>query len=307
MKKIILFFLIMFSRITLSFCDDIHIQTQIDKKEAFIGDILHLKLIIVRPNNSKLKPPETEKVQPFEIKDFKINEKKLKNQKTETTLSYTLTLFETGEHILGPWHLTYQSSQGESQDLSTEAITFHIKSLLPPDTKQIDIRGPKPPLSLQREWAWLYMLLGILMILGITTFFLVKKFRLSDPSPLSVPVPILSAKEEALKKLEALSASDALREGRWKEVFSMLSEILKYYLERQFHFNALEMTTFECIKELKKRKAPIEVVEKLRGVLNEADLIKFAKYFPSTSDIEHDFKLAKEVVEETEEEINHAI
>ncbi len=307
MKKIIFFFGIMFYQISSSFCNDIQIKTQIDKKEAFIGDIIHLNLTITRPNDSQLKPPETEKIQPFEVKDFKILEKKLKDQKTQTTLSYALTIFETGEHVLGPWHLIYQSALGQPQDVSTEAITIHVKSLLPTDAKEIDIRGPKPPLFLKRDWTWLYILFAILIVLAIVTFILIKKFKLSASVPLSTPVLILSPKEEALKKLEALSASDALKEGRWKEVFSALSEILKHYLERQFHFNALEMTTFECIRELKKRKTHIEIVEKLRSVLNEADLIKFAKYFPSTADIEHDFKLAKEVVEQSEEEIRHAI
>lgn len=307
MRELVLFFVFAIYSISHGFCADVQVEVQVDKKEVLIGDLIQFKLSVVRPSDSQLKPPLMEKdAEHFKVKDFKITEKKLRGKRIQTFFMYTLTTFETGQFQLGPLHMAYQIPQGDTQEITTQPMTITIKSMLDQNVKDPDIRGPKPPLSLGRNWGWIYLVLIIITLLGTIAFILVRKLKLDAPFSSQTKVVILSAKDEALQRIEALGVSDAYKQAQWKEVYSMLSEILRHYLERQYHFNALEMTSFECLRELKKKKIHIEITDKLKLILNESDLVKFAKYTPALSAVPGDLKTAREIVEQSQEE-NHAV
>ncbi|MFV0237753.1 MAG: hypothetical protein ACK5HU_04365 [Flavobacteriales bacterium] len=86
---------------------------------------------------------------------------------------------------------------------------------------------------------------------------------------------------------EALLALSKLREGEvWKKdiktYYSKLTDVLRHYFERKLHFDAPESTSDEILSELEPQLEKIEY-EKLRNLLYEADLVKFAKSIPEES------------------------
>ena len=105
------------------------------------------------------------------------------------------------------------------------------------------LRDIKGPLSLSTRFNIL-LLLGILVFLAI----LVLLFMfLSRRKKVSVVVPKRPAHEIAYEQLEKLKAKDLIRQGRIKEYYSEVSDIIRHYLENRFLLKAPEMTTEEFL------------------------------------------------------------
>ena len=85
-------------------------------------------------------------------------------------------------------------------------------------------------------------------------------------------------------------------------VVLMSSFLLRNYIERELKIPALENTTDELltyIKDFNDSKVidtPKDVVQKLKELLQEADLVKFAKSTPLAPEIEEDRKDAEDII-----------
>jgi hypothetical protein len=113
---------------------------------------------------------------------------------------------------------------------------------------------------------------------------------------------------EAIRKLEELRLARVWQSGKVKQYHSSLTDIMKNYLKRRFGFDAPEMTSDEILDELKVHNINQETTEKLKGVMQLADLVKFAKAQPTPLEndlsLEHCIDFVKETkpVVETQDE-----
>jgi hypothetical protein len=116
-----------------------------------------------------------------------------------------------------------------------------------------------------------------------------------------VPAP-LPAHQIAYNELENLRALNLISEGRIKEYYYRLSNIVRHYIESRFKLMAPERTTEEFLAEM-------TVTDRLTGVhkelisnfLEHCDMVKFAAYGPDTREIENAFDSAIKLVDETKE------
>ena len=113
------------------------------------------------------------------------------------------------------------------------------------------------------------------------------------------PPPPRPAHEVALERLEALRTQDLLAKRDFKGFYIELSEILRWYVGAQYDFESVELTVAELSAELAKRRTPGLDLAHLRRVLDEADLVKFAKYAPDEVHAHAALNAAFEVVERT--------
>ena len=89
--------------------------------------------------------------------------------------------------------------------------------------------------------------------------------------------------EWALDQLDRLKDRQLIENDEFKEFHIEASNIIRLYLEKKFSILALESTTSELIVELRRRKsAEDNYVMLLRRFLEVCDLVKFAKYRPSS-------------------------
>jgi len=108
------------------------------------------------------------------------------------------------------------------------------------------------------------------------------------------PEEILPPFDRALLKLKNLKDSRYLIESNHKEYYSVLTDIIRKYLEEEIHIAATESTTDELLTKLQvfldagKLHLSSDVVEELRTVLRKADLVKFAKSKPEDFEAEND-------------------
>lgn len=159
------------------------------------------------------------------------------------------------------------------------------------------LKGVKPPVALPMSFLILWVLLGLILITA-AAFFVIRFFKQRTPTP--QPIPALPAHIIALQRLEDLRSQELPSAGKIKEFYSVLSDIIRRYLEDRFVLRAPEMTTEEFLFSLKYSTALTAAhKDSLKDFLESCDLVKFAKYRSNLDEMEHSFCLAKKLVEET--------
>lgn len=263
----------------------IQVKTTVDKTTITVGDDIVYRIECEDLKGGELEFPRNLKsLGNFEIKGVKVEEKRA---------VYTLTSFRVGEDTIPSLTLKYKS-EGNEFDIKTGAIPITVKSVLTSDIK--DIRDIKEPLDIPlNKLPYILGLVGAALI-GSGLYLFLKKRRRGGIR--AVEVDVRPAHEIAYERLRALK----LEEGRIKEYYIELSDIIRRYIEASYCINAPTETTYELLTALKKKKIGYSNVSHIRDFLLGCDLVKFAKYEPSIDEIERDTDSAKGIVDENGEE-----
>lgn len=218
--------------------------------------------------------------------------------KKYTTISQSLNIvsFDSGAFAIPPLVFSYKMPDDTSNFLvGTMPIMLYVRTVAV-DTTQ-DIKDIKTPLGEPLTWReilpWVLLGLGALAIL-FAAIYIIRKLRKKEPIINLPQKPKIPPYEKALKELENLRIEKLWQAGKNKEFHTRLTDILRTYLEDQFHVEAMEMVTFDVIASLKTKQIPEEEIRRLEKILVLADMVKFAKFQPLPD--EHDSSLKNGVV-----------
>jgi aspartate carbamoyltransferase regulatory subunit len=120
---------------------------------------------------------------------------------------------------------------------------------------------------------------------------------------IAAPEIILPAHVVALTALNELDKKQLWQKGMVKEYHSEITEIIRAYFERKFDLRALELTTTEVNLQLREKSGAAKIIDITNDFLNNADLVKFAKFKPENSVNQEMMKQALEIVNITSTEI----
>lgn len=198
-----------------------------------------------------------------------------KKGKKYLNFTFRLTSFVVGKH---------QILNKNGRSFGFEVVPFPI------DTTKIEIKDIKPnqkePFKISEIMPIIiWVLIGIVLI--IASYFGIKiwkKYRKTNIKELFIkPKQKLPAHVIAINSFEELRLKRLYENGKVKEYFSEISDILRQYLDNRYNIRALEMTTDEIFMEIKE-KAIIndESFSLLEYILKYSDLVKFAKYIPNS-------------------------
>ena len=198
----------------------------------------------------------------------------------------TLMTFDTGQIQLPAVGLTYAQSfdapmrmQAFTEPIDLYATTITVDTLQP--YKPI-VEPIAAPIQIKEVFPWiLVVLLAVLLGLGIWFFVKRRKVRVDEDGNI-VRGPVIPPYDKAVDDLKRLREEKIWQSGKVKEYFSSLTDIAREYIEGQFGVNAVEMTTDDILEEIKPLHFSKETYEKLKGTMEVADLVKFAKYSAST-------------------------
>ena len=147
---------------------------------------------------------------------------------------------------------------------------------------------------------YIYLLIAALAIISFWIYwFVVRKQKENEEEATYKTLPPY---EEAIYKLNELDEKLLWQNNKIKEYYSELTEIIRGYIERELKVPALENTTDEVLDMLKDFtdsetiQTSKETLKKLKELLREADLVKFAKSKPLANEIEEDRKDAEEII-----------
>lgn len=192
----------------------------------------------------------------------------------------------------------YLKGEKEPSVLYTNEVTINVRTL--PVDPNADIRDVKAPLKIQLDWLFIAIIVLIVIIIAFITYYLYKKYRAKQNGEEKIIKRIVvPPHKEALNKLYDLKERKLWQRGMVKEYHSEITGIMREYFEKRFRFNALEMTTSEIVAELRKINEAGIVLDTVRSFLDNADLVKFAKFEPMPSVNEEMMEQAIDVVRKT--------
>jgi len=103
-----------------------------------------------------------------------------------------------------------------------------------------------------------------------------------------------------MEKLEEIRKEKIWQQGRAKEYYTQLTDVLREYLENRFDVPTFEKTSSEIIDSLQFiKKDYSEQLNSLRRIFTISDLVKFAKFIPDINENNAVLNNSESFVEET--------
>jgi hypothetical protein len=295
--KILVFLLF----ITFSFAKEITTHVYVDKNKITIGDKIKFTLFIKHSKKIQLNPIDVRPaLYSFEIKDIVIKgpKKHLFLDKVSLSYQYILTSFTTGVYTIDSITISYKNKKGEIKEINTDKIPITIESVKRSPKDKDDIRDIKPPLSIPSSKLW-YIITFLIFSLVISYFAYNKFFKKQKFVLEQVVEDTRPAYEIAYEELNKLNEMKLPEQGQVKLYYIKLSEIIRRYFEGQFKILALERTTSEIYRTLREIQFDKKITLIIKDLLDNCDLVKFAKAIPSQEIINEDFLSAKYIIDET--------
>ena len=190
-----------------------------------------------------------------------------------------LTSFDSGYYFVPSLIINYKKT-GRSVSMPTSRLALSVRTL-PVDGPEVELAPIKgivhEPIKLVDILPYLIAILAL--VGGIAAYLAYKKRQAKIETPPPPPV-ILPAHEIAFKKLDKLKSDKLWQQGKIKEYQSSLTYIVREYLENRFEIQALEQTSDQILRDLKRSDIEENHRKQLREMFTMADLVKFAKAEP---------------------------
>lgn len=185
--------------------------------------------------------------------------------------------FEVGTVEVPPVPFQVRAADGQLTEGTTTSAQLEVASVRAPgetDPKPADL-APPAELSFDRaKLVKLTLAIGALLALGaLLGWWLVRRFGGRKMKPAPPPIP---ADVRALRDLEELLGGSALTQGDLRRFHIELAAILKRYLEDRFRFPAVEHTTGEVERDLRRLGVDALAQQPAIEVLRDCDRVKFA-------------------------------
>ena len=161
------------------------------------------------------------------------------------------------------------------------------------DFKQLQLHDIKPqrkPPFVWTDYLWiLWIALGIMLLLALIGLLVYLIWKKKQKGYLFTPPEVIPAHVRAIRALDKLKQEKIWLQGREKEFYVRLTDILRSYIWERKGISAMEMTSAEILHEIRMVAETDSVYENLKQILTTADLVKFAKYKPYLD--EHDLSM----------------
>lgn len=302
-KKLFYIFLLISS---IGFSQSNKVQVEVDTTNIRIGEQFQYKISVDDTENVII--PKLNNLKGLEVVDTL----KIDTIKNKLVQKYILTGFDSGS-----FYIPQQQIFIKNQAYLTDSLLINVATVAIDTTKikKFPIKGIKgEPYQFDDFKNYIYWAIAILVLIGLIIYYFV--FRKKKEEQETVVVPLLPPYEEAIQKLQELDSKLLWQNNHIKKYYSELTGIVRSYIERELNIPALESTTDELIDtlkdfdETKSIETTKETIQKLKELLQESDLVKFAKSKPLSHEIEQDRKDAKNVIdnlkpkkEEVEDEV----
>jgi len=287
---------------------EITVSAKVDTNEVTIGDWINLSLRVERSENVKVDwTPLGDTLGHFEV----LRRGELQTGKSEgkvvETNNYVLSTYDSGYYRIPPIVFSYTVGNDTTRKFAATLPIDILVHTVAVDTTQ-DIKDVKPPFGIPIALLEILLYVGIVLLIAAGGFGLYYYLRRrKDRWLLSAQQPQRPPHEIAIMELRRLEEKKLWQKGFVKQYYSEVTEIIRRYIEGRFGVMALEMTTEEVMHNVKQTAMSSEVQETLSKFLNDADLVKFAKYQPAPEENEAELQMAYDIVHGTKPVVEPSI
>lgn len=282
---------------------DVTIETSMDTNVVELGRKAELKYTVTRENADKVYLPIFQDTLAGGLElsgEILVDSSEMKGKYViEQTIP--ITSFDEGMYYIPPQPFVISSSLGNDTLYSKDTYLKVVGV-------QLDTTGVIRDIADVEHVKWTFRdylpYIIIILVLGLIPLFiyvilprLKKKNVEEQENEVHEPAHVI-----ALRELDKLKAQKLWQQAQVKEYYSRLTNVIRKYLENQFTIQAMEGTTNEIIRDIRLRGLDANInMKDLRGLLNLADLIKFAKGNANPEEnmeqLENAYRLIKDTVE----------
>lgn len=283
----------------------VSVDARLDSMSMFIGNQNRLTLEITVPEESMVSlpvvPADTLVTNVF-ILQASLDSQRVDNGRKRYTQQWLLTCFDEGLYYIPPFTVDVDGEDYVSNYLSLKVLTFDVdtasKAIF--DIKPVE-KAPFVPSDYLRPvfMVWGGLSLAILAVMLILVFRRRRELeRMETPDPELLLPPHVAA----LKALDTIREEKLWQQGRYKDFYTQLTDVLRKYIFRRYGIGALEMTSGEILEALRRDEESKEIRQMLAQILTLSDFVKFAKMNPLPDENDRALRDAYGFVEQTKRE-----
>ena len=299
MVKILLSLLLIFSSYS-SVEAQVSARAYTDKKNYEVGDYINYSIRVQYDEGIKIRNPLMKGVlNSIELIKEEEPVHSKENEKYIVTFNYILSKYDSGDVTIPSVVVGYMIGNDTTRNsVATNPVSITVHTLKVKLDEEI--KDVKAPLRIPLDWKIVVLwILGILLLLGLIYYFYRKYRQKKKQLPVKRNIPKIPHYVTALNALRELEKEQLWQNGHIKEYHSKVTEIIRRYFEERFYLPALELTTKEAMDHLGRKKEAQKILVTTEEFLNNADLVKFAKYKPLNNVNEEMMKQAYNIVEAT--------
>ncbi|MBL4604999.1 MAG: hypothetical protein JKY02_04870 [Flavobacteriaceae bacterium] len=286
------FLLLMLLISTVSFSQQVEVA--VDTTNIRIGEQFFYQITV--DDTTSVIIPKLENLKGLEI----VEDLKIDTVKNNLIKKYLLTGFDSGA-----FYIPSQQVFIKNRAYITDSILINVATIAIDTIKQkmfpIKAIQGEPYVFDDFIPYLIWVILGLLLIAALIYYLKTRKKKEVTEEEI---IALLPPYEEAIERLHKLDEKLLWQNNEVKRYYSELTEIVRAYVEKELKIPALESTTDEIIDTLKDfndantLETNKETIKKLKILLSEADLVKFAKSKPLSHQIEGDRKDAEDILNE---------
>ena len=258
---------------------------------AHIGEAIDLVITVDHPAGYRLIVPQLEQA----WGDFEVRQQSAPvataagDGRESSQLTITVMAWALGEFSTPSLPLTVSNPQGELVEVTAAPVSIKVESVLTEDDLALRDIKPQATLPLPVWWPWL-VAIGVLALGGVLLWWRREGGTAVPFSDNRHPYQI------ALAELDEIAASGLAERGDFKGHYTQTTDVLRRYLDGSLSLMTVEQTTAEIRRAIQSFSWPNETKKMLVNLLNEADLVKFAKMKPTIADAQRATSEARRLV-----------
>ena len=272
----------------------------VDSSDYLVGDFITYTLEVRSEKNIQISQPFIrDSLKQVEV--IKESEPVIKEDKNikSTTYGYIISYYDSATVTISPIAVRYKTSTDNQEKIViSNPVTFNVHTI--EVQQQADIKDVKEPITIPLDWKLILLIaLIVLIVLGLGIFFYRRYKKKKTEQTVIKKIIKIPAHVRALSALDNLESEQLWQKGNVKEYHSNITGIIRSYFEERFRLPALELTTSEQMQQLRNVREAKSIMEETNQFLNNADMVKFAKFIPLPSVNDEMMKQAKDIVTKT--------
>lgn len=217
---------------------------------------------------------------------------------------FVLTTFDEGNYSMGVARVLYADKNIIDTLSSRDSMFLHVATFEIDSTSQ-SIYDIKPQMGMPFKFVEMkgYLMWGVILILVLLLILYVVKRILNhygkSIGDIFKPAPPQPPHVIAIEALESLHNQKLWQNSKYKQYYSSLTDILRMYIVGRYGVGAMEMTADEILNAMKGIEISNKSFMDLTSILQDSNLVKFAKAEPNAEQNESYYLKAYYFVEET--------
>lgn len=262
------------------FSGQAQVSTKIDTTSIRIGEQFNYEIIVDETKDVRFPKFESDSLNRVGV----VTSHKIDSLKNQLIKKYTLTSFDSGRYVLPGQEIFIKDKRFLTNQVIIDVATVPVDTIKQPMHHIKEIQNEPYLFSDYLNYFW--GLLALLIVIGLILYFVLRDKPTEEEIISRIP-PFDAAK----MRLKELDGRELISQNKIKLYYVELTDILRTFIEKELNIPALESTTDELLETITDFNAssnlniPKETIYKLQKLLQEADLVKFAKSKPLQNEI----------------------